>query len=529
MSSSQISSTTATAIDENFVIIIKPEQSGKTFVMIAKINEYLAEEETLGTTTVNFIFCDNSLLLTKQTKERIQKDVCCLPDIEEPYVELSSRKDGSAKNHSSEVRDSIEDGTRNVVCCTNGKRMVDIMDIIRRLNKHNEENYKFKIWLDEADKFDNYIETIFIKLVQLHNNVEVFMLTATPQPIFKKYKELRTMALENTTLPMYHGWNDCDIQIRENESGTSTIGFARQIADEMLANGELIPGAKGYVPSDRKKKSHDGMRDMFVNKGVAVFVVNGEGVELTLPQPSPPPSPQPPRIRIPKTKELHQHIIELYTDYDVSRWPCVITGNICVGRGISIQQPNFMFNFGILSNCAKKTEVSQNAGRLKGNFKHWEGYAPPRVYTTEMFDKIAKEYETQSREIARIAFEKLGGQEGTAIVTNTEVKNVICSETSQESYEEPEPVIKIFTDFYKAKTYVKEELGNKRGPNNPSKNINSDGFYKNNIRGKTSVMDTKEVYNNRRWGIKTAGTFRLHSCYEDINDQSSLQFWVIHY
>jgi len=52
------------------------------------------------------------------------------------------------------------------------------------------------------------------------------------------------------------------------------------------------------------------------------------------------------------------------------------------------------------------------------------------VYTTEKFDKIAKEYETQSREIAKIAFEKNGGQEGTAIVTNTEVKNVICSEAS---------------------------------------------------------------------------------------------------
>ena len=101
------------------------------------------------------------------------------------------------------------------------------------------------------------------------------------------------------------------------------------------------------------------------------------------------------------------------------------------------------------------------------------------------------------------------------------------SVSSDESNEEHEPVIKKFTDFNEVKKYVKEDLGNKRGPNNPSKNINQDGFYENYIRGKRSVMDTKEVYDNRKWGIKQS--FRLHPCYEDVNDKSTLQFWIIHY
>ena len=42
---------------DRFIMVVKPEQSGKTFV-------------------------------TKQTKERISTDVY-LPDVEEPYVELS--------------------------------------------------------------------------------------------------------------------------------------------------------------------------------------------------------------------------------------------------------------------------------------------------------------------------------------------------------------------------------------------------------------------------------------------------------
>ena len=101
------------------------------------------------------------------------------------------------------------------------------------------------------------------------------------------------------------------------------------------------------------------------------------------------------------------------------------------------------------------------------------------------------------------------------------------SGSSEESNEEHEPVIKKFTDFNEAKKYVKEDLGRKRGPNNQSKNINQYGFYENYIRGKRSVMDTKEVYDNRAWGIKH--NYRLHSCYEDIDDKSTLQFWIIHY
>ena len=484
---------------ERFVMIVKPEQSGKTFVMIKKLNESLREEVDCDKITVNIIFCDNSLLLTKQTKERINQSVMSLPDIEEHYVELSSRKDGFAKNNSAEVRDSIEDGCRNVVCCTNGKRVIDIMDIIGRMNTHNTINYNFKIWLDEADKFDNYIKLSFIPLTQRYKNVEVNMLTATPQPIFKKYGEINTMALENTTLPMYHGWNDCIIEVRDDEAGT-TIGFARQIADEMLAKGQLIPGAKGYVPADSQKTTHRMMRDMFNSKGVAVFTVNGDGLELSLPQLSSPP------VKIKKTEELHVHIRELYTEHNVCQWPCVITGNLCVGRGVSIQQPNFMFNFGILSNITKKTEASQNAGRLKGNFKEWDGYAPPRVYTTEKFNNIAKIYEEQSREIAKMAFAKKGEEDDTSVLTNTEVNNIACSK--QWSLVEGE-----FDSLDEANKLLKQHNCRRKKFN--SLKINIHGFILSSTTKKASVLQYESVKDEMKtWTItSTFDTRSNQKCY----------------
>ena len=68
------------------------------------------------------------------------------------------------------------------------------------------------------------------------------------------------------------------------------------------------------------------------------------------------------------------------------------------------------------------------------------------------------------------------------------------SVSSEESNEEHEPVIKKFTDFDEVKKYVRNDLGNKRGPNNPSKNINSDGFYECNVRGIKKVWKTNEKY-----------------------------------
>lgn len=401
---------------DRFILIVKPEQSGKTFVMIKKINEFLEEDMKSKEITVNFIMSDNNLLLTKQTKERVKKDLnmYCLPNIDEPYIEFSS---SSKKNNKHIVRDEIEEGCRNVICCTNGKRVEDIEWIIKKLNMRSNDDYNFKIWMDEVDKFETYIQTIFIPLTQKNKNIDVYMLTATPQRLFNKFGEVRTMALENTTLPTYHGWNDNNIIIMEYE-GEDSVEFARKIANEMKHNNQLVPGSKGYVPSSTKKESHYNMRDMFLVKGVAVFVVNGDGIELTLPNEN-----KTIDVIPKKNKELCKHILELYEKHNVSRWPCIITGALCIGRGISIQTPDFMFSFGILSNCSKKSEVSQNAGRLKGNMKDWKGYSPPTVYTTQKFNKIADQYEKQSREIAKLAFTK-SDYTNTVIITKSEMKNI---------------------------------------------------------------------------------------------------------
>lgn len=100
---------------------------------------------------------------------------------------------------------------------------------------------------------------------------------------------------------------------------------------------------------------------------------------------------------------------------------------------------------------------------------------------------------------------------------------------SEESDEEHEPVIKKFTDFAAVKKYVKEELKNKRGPNNPEKYKNPNGFYECKIRTVKKVWNKDEMFNERKCNIKNGAGYGFRYCYEDINDKSTLQFWIIHY
>ena len=75
----------------NFQLICKPEQSGKTFIMIQEIIKNLTVP-IQGKEIVNIILCDNNLLLTKQTSVRVEQDLKGYFSDGQAYVELSSHE-----------------------------------------------------------------------------------------------------------------------------------------------------------------------------------------------------------------------------------------------------------------------------------------------------------------------------------------------------------------------------------------------------------------------------------------------------
>ncbi len=80
-------------------------------------------------------------------------------------------------------------------------------------------------------------------------------------------------------------------------------------------------------------------------------------------------------------------------------------------------------------------------------------------------------------------------------------------------------------------TLPKHNFGGKgRGPRKPKSNkVDHRGFMKASIRGETKVYTLIEIDNEKKWGMDKNGyNLRVHPCYRDINDISTLVYAVVH-
>ena len=473
-----------TAWKTRFRLICKPEQSRKTALMIARIlHEF--EDPPSGRKPINFIFCANSLLLTKQTGVRLVKEVekCGLGRCEE----YSSQK-GALKTKNEVLAAIAFEQVTNVVWPSNSCRVGEhdvregkydckgVIGVIKQLSEKDPDKYTFNIWMDEADKFIKPLVK-FRELLKRNINASVWCITATPEKLFEEFGNQNVLCLENTTSSNYHGWGDN--RIKHFEPSTDCAAFVRQVLDKVggaitsnasddvsvnpltiqgklweiiqreyapdqtftrknilefvgeigsssktvsqtvshtLQNirdkeliqfiepgvykrsplvsdtgppydtpSETVPNTRWFIPGGTRKKSHRDIKDACVKRGFAVFVVNGDGISLTLPCGT--------EVAIEKKDDLlNSKIKKMYAAHNLHEHPVAITGNICIGRGISISDPEFMFTHGILSECKSGAEASQLAGRLKGNMKDWPGFQPPTVFTTHLFDEIVSEH-----------------------------------------------------------------------------------------------------------------------------------------
>jgi len=382
--------------------------------MIQKIIKDL-KEPVKGKTTINIILCDNNLLLCSQTSERVKFDLKEFELNGELYLELSSHKRTAYHDAMQVIGAITTKPIKNVLCCTNGIRIEDIYTIIRGLNEGplTKDKFIFKVWLDEADKHHNYIDNTFRPLVDEYENIYVYLITATPTKLFNKYKDINVYRIENTTTPEYHGWLDNDIRYVDME-GASVSQFTNHVLSNM--GSEFIrPGKKWIIHAEYKKSSHLKVKDICIDKGFAVFIVNGEGLNLYLPDKQ--------LYRYKKDNELNKMILKIYREKSLDKYPLAITGNVCIGRGLSILSEDFMIDCGIFCSCNNKQEASQNAGRLKGNIKKWKTYKKPIVFTTIHFDKVVRKEEQKSRKLAELAYSKETVGD-SALISNNEFKTL---------------------------------------------------------------------------------------------------------
>ena len=452
-----------------FQLITKPEQSGKTFLMIQQL--IIDSNDNNIDNIINIIFCDNNLLLTQQTKNRIENTDDLISSYQdgngEIYLEFSSHSRTEYNNKEKVFHAVLTKNIKHIICCTNGKRIDDIYELVIDLNKSTNNRYCFKIWIDEVDKFTKSLHDTFIPLIEEYNNIYIVGLTATPKKIFDNFDNVNVLPIENTTNENYHGWLNNKIITLDNN--TDYLNYAKDILSVCYNKNKIKPGTKWFIPGNTKKKSHIAIKDMCIDDfNMVVIIVNGNGLQIYIPNNE--------VIIHKKDDELNTMLIKYYNEYDLNEYALVLTGNICIGRGISILSNEFMIDYAILSICNNKCEASQLAGRLKGNIKNFQNYKIPIIFTTPQFNEIAITWENQSRNLARLAFDK--EQIGLEpIISKNEMK------TCGEDYEyivHP----KLFKSYNKAKEFlqsIRRSIGlEKKDLTSKKKNSTSENNHESN-------------------------------------------------
>lgn len=388
---------------DNMLLVTKPEQSGKTFLMLQYIATLMERNNRSGVEMINIIFTDNSLLQAKQMTKRVGDFMVNIEG--RTYCEFSSKSD--RKTIESVCGAIMMHKLRDIICCTNSTRIENVIKMIDSLREETQNRFKFNVFLDEADKFIRYIN-MFHEKYNEDPDINFICLTATPAPLFDVYEYINTLGIEDTTSEHYRGYDECVIKIVDCFSSHRAIVFVQEVLKREDIRKDIIPGKVFFVPADPKIISHDHVCSLLVEEyNFAVFVVNGNGIRLSFPGQN---------ILENKVDELSIQISKMCKQYNIrERFPIAITGNICIGRGISImmkpseEYPEGLFiNNAIIYDLSNDLEVSQINGRMKGNVKDWSNYQDTAIYTTSRVDEIARYWETKSRELGRKAWEKRG-------------------------------------------------------------------------------------------------------------------------
>lgn len=248
-----------------------------------------------------------------------------------------------------------------------------------------------------------------------------------------------------------------------------------------------------FIPGQIKKNSHKQIRDICKYYNFAVLIINGDGIELSIPG-------QESISCFPKNEELNKTIISLTEKYSLNNYPVAITGNLCISRGISIQSPEWMFTHAILSYSGSRAEVSQTAGRLNGNIKSWSSWKEslPIVYTTQEFNDIAVEVENQARELAKCAWNK-DVAFNSAPISEKEFESLAPSYQPNHNSQKNKDITNRMYKIFKTKKDI-EEFGKKHLHKK---------FSVTNKAPKTLCNDkgqnpTVSYILNRWWGVKSA-------------------------
>ena len=418
--------------------------------------------------------------------------------------------------------------------CNNYKRLSLNGDIMNMVEEKQFENFTFYIWIDEADNrlSEERVEVISI-LSNKRNVGNVSLITATPESLIYKlrYLDQYLVSIDPYDREIYNRICDAIYTPIDNDVTSMEQVLAKYFAPEK--------GERWFIPAFRARKSHLKMKDLLMQRdNVSVLIINGDCEYLYIPS-----GVEGIDVSNYFDKfEPSNAIKQIYKEYYLSSTTFVITGNLVISRGITINSDAVMISHAIfMKKCASsKYDKFQLAGRMCGNIKMENSYKPPVFFAhQEFYNDIIDAENLSSYLQARIK------EKGHNFITVDDLPPEKSSSGTNKRKRPSKPIGEVKTlhyDFFEklSKEQFKSifsDVSNKAGyPINPhygrylDEKYNKNGFYTSIPTGgkeKDRRVHTVQEHENSR-GLGGTTPYRVKVGYRNPNDPTT-GVLIIHY
>jgi hypothetical protein len=395
------------AMAENMICLWKPAQSGKT----RTIQEIIRSDRGMET-HLNIIICSNNRGLVAQTRARMHNDMVLPADdmsVDEDWngddaviggvyswMSGTKRTNVSARDLALRV---LMNEVSMVVCCSHKARFRYIHELLTLLERASYAK-PVNVWIDEADVSVRYWAGEF-NFSRFRSVMNIYPVSATFGSVFDYYERIRVKPFPETHPWCYRGLADCELVEMDAPAG----GAAPYIEAVLAAHPEVAePGMRLFVPGDIERVTHDAIARSLTARGFIVLVLNG--VEKAFRFPDGRVVPIEMAFDDDEPVELSKTLADAYEAYGMKHVPFAVTGQLCLGRGITFQSRGFLFDVAILPAMTDDSNAYQCAARVLGNTADFDNGDPVTVYLTPRMRIRIERQERIAMNIARLVHEE---------------------------------------------------------------------------------------------------------------------------
>ena len=419
--------------------ILRPGQSGKTRKMVDLIKDIRKEYAAAVTAgwseagMLNIFIVSNVMALADQTTKRMQKELADDASINsadsDDDINADDRVEGDCFSWISGNRGNRVDANAlfslivrkkvsTVVLCANKRRLQYLKSLIDMLNEFPHFHDNIHIWIDEADASINLWSKKQMDVTDMPVVRRVTLVSATFNSILKQYGRLHMLGDIITHPSLYHKVADCTVIEDDCAFLPSEYSGARAYLSAVLPRHPemCVPGVRLFAPGDYTQDSHDEVASYLVSLGFAILVLNGTEKVIRLPNRCdsivldfrPERTDEKPKRphAIKPDEEIGEYVARLYKDNGLEQFPFAVTGHLCIGRGLTFQNKDFLFDFGILPFIRNDAMAYQAACRMAGNIRGLLGYKIATLVTTSRMWNVVRRQEGFAVNLARIVKER---------------------------------------------------------------------------------------------------------------------------